>query len=959
MKKLKISQKLWLLTIGIIGVLSLAYYLLVIPQINRHFEKSLQIKATGLSHTAASGLGIALFSQRNNAIRPILEGLTEDPDVAFVFLRDAGDSVISGYHFQNNLTLINSFLDSGETLQYFANYLLVKQTLFYNDVLQGELVIGFHLNRIRGEIAAQQWNLLVWGSFLVLISVILTYFLSRAISRPLENAASHIQNYSPEETAMKLRLPEKGNDEIAHLARALNQLSDNLDQNLRELGQSKKYLETLFQLSPIPILIADVNGNINEANESASSFFGMERSVLVNLKLENFFQPDDLKAIFERIVKQKMNVKGFVTTIRLGEENSKVAELNIASHHTDENDLKNIIFAIIDITEKIDIQREILHNQTKLQRINDELSGKTTELERLSSINKKNAHRLSQLIRISQDMMRSGTANVILKKLLEEGARLLEADESLIYLWEKDHQHLISSISYPAEIQQRVQHNISENHNIIWKTYRENEPFVLQHNQLNSLNLEVLGLPEDPDLSVMAVPVSEKEYRFGVIVFIKRSLPSLRVEDVHLLRTLANQAAILLDNFYLVHALKEKAGSLEKALSDLQLSQQQVVQLQKMESLGTLVGGIAHDFNNILGIILPNTDLLREDSGVNERMIRRIDIIAESAQRAADLTRQLLMFSRNQDIQEKTISINSLISGLTVMLKRTLGKEYEIILDLDEHLPSVQADETRLNQVLINLAVNARDAMPEGGKITIKTALKEYAPHTGDGTVKKYVCISMTDTGCGIKQKNLPKIFDPFFTTKGVGQGSGLGLSVVYGIMQSHNGHVEVSSQEGRGTTFYLYLPGGGQQELKPSEKASRTLLTGTEKILVIDDEEMIRDSISEILMSLGYRAETASSGSAGLKIVEHAREKFQLAIVDMVMPGMNGIETIRRLKELDPDLRMLLSTGKVERNQMIPEDVQLDGVLPKPYRLRELALKVRQILAHKSGKAAPKNIFR
>jgi signal transduction histidine kinase len=442
------------------------------------------------------------------------------------------------------------------------------------------------------------------------------------------------------------------------------------------------------------------------------------------------------------------------------------------------------------------------------------------------------------------------------------------------------------------------------------------------------------------------VPISEKEYHFGVMVLLKKKLNATRVEEVHLLTTLTNQVAILLDNRQLVQALEEKAQSLEGAYSELQRSQQQVIQLQKMESIGTLVGGIAHDFNNILGIILPNTDLIKNELDGKSVLLKRINIIADAAQRAADLTKQLLMFSRHQDIQVKLISPNQLVTRLSGMFERTLGKEYDILIDLDSNVEDIEGDENRITQVMINLALNARDSMPEGGEIAIRTRMCKYRPKSDKKSIAgEYVCISLTDSGSGIQETDLDKIFDPFFTTKSVGKGTGLGLSVVYGIMQSHRGFVEVESEISEGTTFHLYFP-PVVRVIEENLALDETLeVEGNEKILVVDDEKMIRESVKDILESLGYKVEDAASGPEAIKKINQKKPIYDLVIIDMSMPRLNGIDTIIKIREFNSKIKFILSSGHLDKEKIIPKDLKVEGLLPKPYRFQELAIKVRQVL--------------
>ncbi len=944
--KLSISKKLWLLTTSIIVVFVISFYIYFNNTVENQFKDGFLKKGLDLVQSAAFNLGSGLYSGDAKDMQNILKGLENDPDLIFIsIISDNGEEEYS-YKTDQYLPVIQQFLRQENIYSFFENYLIIKHRIFFQDQYQGVIVAGFSLRWVQENIRVQKSKILIIGILLAIALLIFATFFARAISRPLKKAASTIKDYSDKSGALSFRLPVKGTDEIAQLAKALNNLADNLDSNILELNQSKRYLETMFQLSPISIIIADTVGQIEKVNHSACQFFGIEYDELVKMNLDKIIQPGDLDNILNKIIQDREKIRGYLCTLIMPNKSKKVVELNISTHQ-DENDyIKNVIIAIIDITEKIQIQREILHNQSKLQGINIELTKKTKELQKYSNLNKKNATSLEQLIGISQKIMRLVSADDILQTILESSGNLLEAEESIIFLWDNRSEKLTPFITKPKSILDRLVPEIPSGKNFIWKTFKNNESFVLESKKLNVSELRILGLDARNPFSLISVPISEKDYHLGVIVVLKKKLPAIRLEELHLINTLANQTAILLDNRHLVKALEDKAQSLENAYSELQRSQQQVIQLQKMESIGTLVGGIAHDFNNILGIILPNTDLIKSELGGKSKLQRRVNIIADAAQRAADLTKQLLMFSRHQDINVKILSPNHLVSQLSVMFERTLGKEYDILIDLDPKVEDIEGDENRLTQVLINLALNARDAMPNGGKIALRTRMCKYTPNTDKDSVERgYVCISMTDSGCGINEENFDKIFDPFFTTKSIGKGTGLGLSVVYGIMQSHRGYVDVESEVGVGTTFYLYFPPVRKSQVDAIPAIETERAYAGEKILIVDDEKMIRESTREILKSLGYTVAEASSGSEAIDIVRRNKSSFHLAIVDLSMPKMNGIETIRRLKEMDDKIRMVISTGHLEKEKFIPDNLKVDGILTKPYRMRDLAFKVRQIL--------------
>jgi PAS domain S-box-containing protein len=913
----------------------------------KQFKVDLLKKGTISIQSAAFNLGPGLYYSDSIFIKSHLIGFENDPDLLFISVKNPVGIEKYGYKTSDYLNVINEFAQQTKIYNYLEDLLVIKQNIFFQDQFQGYVIMGFTLDWINENMNKHRRNALILSICFLLLIILMVTYLTKTISKPLSEAISIIKDYTNKDGSLTLRLPIRGKDEFAHLAKALNHLADNLDSNILELNRSKRYLGAIFQLSPISIIIADTVGQIEKVNDSACYFFGMDHHQLVNMNLDEFIQAEDLNNMFNKIIQEKEDIRGYTCTLKMLDETKKVVELNVASHQEENNYVKNIIIAIIDITEKIQIQREILNNQTKQQRINDELIRKTHELEKLSDLNKQNAANLAELINISHKMMRFINSDDILLTMLNSSRKLLGADESIIFLWSTKSEKLTPYFASPNYVLDRILSEIPVGKNFIWKTFDSNESIIVNSKKLSSTDLSIIGLSIKDTFSIVSVPISEKDYRLGVIVLLKIKPPVIRVEELHLISNLANQAAILLDNRHLVNALEEKAQSLENAYGELQRSQQQVIQLQKMESLGTLVGGIAHDFNNILGIILPNTDLIRSELKDNQSLMRRLNIIIEATQRAADLTKQLLMFSRHQDIQVKTISPNQLVTRLSEMFERTLGKEYDILLDLDPDIAEIEGDENRLSQVLINLALNARDAMPGGGEIAIRTSMSKYKPKTNDNFPESdYVCISMTDSGFGIKQDDIDKIFDPFFTTKSVGKGTGLGLSVVYGIMQSHKGYVEVESEINEGTTLFLYFPPCRKTNKKFEYLYDVGSIDKNVKILIVDDEKMIRESVRDILESLGYLVTEAASGDEAIKEVKQKKSQFNLAIIDLSMPKLNGIDTIKRIKEIDDHIKIILSSGHIERENIIPEDMQIDGLLHKPYRLGELTLKVRQILS-------------
>lgn len=377
--------------------------------------------------------------------------------------------------------------------------------------------------------------------------------------------------------------------------------------------------------------------------------------------------------------------------------------------------------------------------------------------------------------------------------------------------------------------------------------------------------------------------------------------------------------------------------------------QQQLFQAQKMESIGTLAGGIAHDFNNLLGGILGYASLIKTKLSRNHHTFDYAETIEKSASRAAELTAQLLAFARGGKYEATVLNLNTIVGETLEIVTRTFEKSIEIRACLAESLPTVEADPAQLQQVLMNLCVNARDAMPNGGKLTVETRVETVSaadakayPAARPGS---YVTLSVTDTGCGMDKETEKRIFEPFFTTKEKGKGTGLGLSMVYGVVKNHGGYVRIFTEPGVGSTFKIFVPVSGKKltrDTKPKDQPQG----GSETVLVVDDEEVIRSLTKDTLESHGYRVLLAEHGLEAIGRYREQNEAIGLVIIDMVMPKMGGRETFLKLKEIDPKVKAILATGYSqdgEANEILDSGVM--GFIHKPFQLDELLSKVRAVL--------------
>jgi PAS domain S-box-containing protein len=373
--------------------------------------------------------------------------------------------------------------------------------------------------------------------------------------------------------------------------------------------------------------------------------------------------------------------------------------------------------------------------------------------------------------------------------------------------------------------------------------------------------------------------------------------------------------------------------------------------IQRMQSLGTLAGGIAHDFNNLLMGIQGNVLLMILDRQPSHPHYERLKNIEQYVRDGAELTKQLLGFARGGKYEVKPTNLNEIVKKSCEMFRRT-RKEISIHSKFQENTWTTEVDRVQIEQVLLNLYVNAWQAMPRGGELYLQTEnltldksyVKPFEVNPG-----RYVKISITDTGVGMDEATQQRMFEPFFTTKGMGRGTGLGLASVYGIVKNHGGFVKVYSKKGQGTTFNIYFPASGKKVVVVEEKRSEDILTGTGTALLVDDEDMIIDVGKQLMQKLGYETFIAGSGKEAIEIYRMNKEEIDIVIVDMIMPGMSGGETYNKLKEINPDIKVLLSSG-YSINGLATEILKrgCNGFIQKPFNMKDLSKKLREILDKK-----------
>ena len=552
--------------------------------------------------------------------------------------------------------------------------------------------------------------------------------------------------------------------------------------------------------------------------------------------------------------------------------------------------------------------------------------------------------RLESLVEISGDLSRMQELESLLGRIAEACGRLVNTDWVGFRLVDGDELVVAGTLDAGKHMQVKPRMKIGES--LSGRVASTGRPLMLR-DPANHPDLDpehAASMRRFGYRGLLTVPAKIGDRVVGVLSFLTTREEGFSAEDMAIATAFASHAAIALENSRLL--LESR-----RAYDELAETQGQLEQAQKMDAVGRLAGGVAHDFNNLLTVILGRTDILLHPLPPEDPMRRGIELIQRTAGRAADLTRQLLAFSRKQVLEPVVVDLGVVTTDMKDMLGRLIGEDIALLTSATPGLGQVKADRGQIEQVIMNLAVNARDAMPQGGRLILETANvdldDDYVRRHVGARPGPHVMLAVSDTGTGIPREIQGQIFEPFFTTKEQGKGTGLGLATVYGIVKQSGGYIEVDSEAGRGTTFRIYLPRLDAAPVTEDRSVRPTIGPGgTETILLVEDEEGVRELARDILRASGYTVLEARNGAEALLLCERHQGPLDMLLTDVVMPRMSGRELAERLAPLRPDLSVLYMSGYTD-DAVIRHGVLRAGTafLQKPFTPAALVQRVRETL--------------
>jgi len=784
-------------------------------------------------------------------------------------------------------------------------------------------------------------------------------------------------------------------ESIRGLKKRLSEIERERDELREKLEKTKMRFRKLYEGSRDGYAFVDMSGCIVESNSAFQEMLGYTGEQLKHKTYENITLKKWHK-IEKRILEEQVFTRGYsdIYEKEYRRKDGKRIPVEIRTYLALEGNNPIGMWAFVrDISERKKVERSLAESEERYRNLIElapdcifvsDLKGKilavNTAIQSLTGFVKEEIEGkhftklptvhfsdIPSFVKIFKAIIEGKPVkNVSFKFKRKDGtSRWGEADIGLIKVESKTVgvQAVIKDITERKEIEEALQES-KEKYRCVVENAKE-AIVVAQDGILKFVNprtLEITGYSESELLSLSFIEFIHPDDRSMVLENYKKRLQGEKVPEVYSFRMVTKEgktrwlqiSAVLIswDNRPASLNFLTDITEIKSAEEELKDKERQLLQVQKMEAIGRLAGGVAHDFNNLLTAIIGYTDILLLHPKLEQELKKYVEQIKNSSDRASSLIQQLLAFSRRQMMQAKTFDLNKLVANIDKMLRRLIGEDIELFTVFEKDLGLIKADPGQIEQVIMNLAVNARDAMPTGGKLIIETKNikldQAYFENRVNGQPELYIMLCVTDTGIGMDEETKRHIFEPFFTTKEVGRGTGLGLSTVYGIVKQSGGYIWVYSEPDKGTTFKCYFPRVDDAILEQESKQEKSLMQGgRETILLVEDEFIVRNLISNILKHYGYTVIESENGEKALEVRAQCSEQpVDMLITDVVMPGISGRVLADRLQSVYPEMKVLYISGYTD-DAIVRHGVLDHGIpfLQKPFAPKDLAKKVREIL--------------
>ncbi|HEY5957602.1 MAG TPA: ATP-binding protein [Polyangiaceae bacterium] len=570
----------------------------------------------------------------------------------------------------------------------------------------------------------------------------------------------------------------------------------------------------------------------------------------------------------------------------------------------------------------------------------------------IETTNLRHQHEHDLILEVSQAVSSSLELDVVLQIIADGTARLAGVETAAVYVFDGD-QLFLGATTPPLDVNvpETLRWASIEEHPHIREAARSRLPVVLPDALRAELSAAERAVVESRNLrSLLFLPFCLEQQPIGVLILGTTTFEHVfDAHEVNLCRTITNQLAVSVQNATLHTRLKRYAAELERQMAEQKLLEERLRQAQKMEAIGQLAGGVAHDFNNLLQVIQGFTGIARDEVEPDSDTYESLGFVLQATERAGLLVRQLLAFGRRQVLSLSIVDLNQIVAGLMPMLRPLLGENISVECRSAAELDLIEADPNQIEQVLINLCVNARDAMPSGGTVIVETRSLQVDESLRQGLslahAGAYVVLTVKDSGCGMTREIRARVFEPFFTTKAPGQGTGLGLATVHGLVAQHHGAVHIDSELGQGTSVEVYLPvaAAGKRGIVAVREVS--LPRGTETILVAEDEPLVLELTRATLVAAGYKVFTAADGQEALDVIDAQSDELDLAVLDVVMPKVSGEIVLHRLRERRPEFPVVFASGYGWNLSSHERHHKRTAFLQKPFGREDLLRKVRKVL--------------